>query len=38
MMEKRKRQKKTSEEKDLLEAEYLKNPNWDYQKKCDLAL
>jgi hypothetical protein len=21
-----------------LEAEYVKNPNWDYQKKCDLAL
>ena len=21
-----------------MEAEYLKNPNWDYQKKCDLAI
>ena len=37
-MEKRKRQKKTSDEKKILEAEYLKNPNWDYEKKRDLAL
>lgn len=34
----RRRQKKSSEEKNILEAEYLKNPRWDYQKKCDLAL
>jgi hypothetical protein len=25
-------------EKEILEVEYLKNPNWDYQKKCDLAI
>eukprot|EP00347_Sterkiella_histriomuscorum_P020747 403336628 len=32
------RQKKSSGEKDILEAEYQKNPTWDYQKKCDLAI
>ncbi|CDW85458.1 hox domain containing protein [Stylonychia lemnae] len=36
--DKRRRQKKTSQEKEILEVEYLKNPNWDYQKKCDLAI
>ena len=28
--DKRRRQKKSSEEKEILEAEYIKNPNWDY--------
>lgn len=36
--EKRRRQQTSSEEKSILEAEYQKNPTWDYQKKCDLAL
>lgn len=38
ILQKRRRQKKSTDQKEVLEAEYLKNPNWDYQKKCDLAL
>ena len=34
----RRRQKKSTEERKILEAEYLKNPVWPYQKKVDLAL
>lgn len=36
--EKRRREKKTREQIDYLENEYQKNANWDYQKKCDIAL
>jgi hypothetical protein len=34
----RKRQRKTNDQKNTLENEYLKDPNWDYEKKCELAL
>ncbi len=34
----RKRQRKTNDQKNILENEYLKDPNWDYEKKCELAL
>lgn len=32
------RQKKTGDEKKILENEFKKDPNWSYQKKVDLAL
>lgn len=34
----RKRQRKTNDQKNILENEYVKDPNWDYEKKCELAL
>jgi hypothetical protein len=34
----RKRQRKTNDQKSTLENEYLKDPNWDYENKCELAL
>ncbi len=34
----RKRQRKTNDQKSILENEFLKDPNWDYEKKCELAL
>ena len=34
----RRRQKKSTDERKILEAEYLKDPKWPYQKKVDLAL
>ncbi len=34
----RKREKKSEEQLNLLESEYLKNPKWSYQLKVDIAL
>ena len=34
----RKRQRKTNDQKEILENEYIKDSNWDYEKKCELAL
>jgi hypothetical protein len=36
--DKLRRQKKSGDEKKILENEFLKDPNWSYQKKVDLAI